>query len=284
MPLFRKRESHLVLHDGEVVEEVYGKDYAPDHYVEWGSITKLVTAHAVARLVREGLVEYDRPAADYIGVLPASVTVRGLVTHTSGVPRVHPGMSAGVFRDPYEGTGEEVVRAALRDLTETSLVAPGEVTYSNLGYAALGLVTEAVSGTSWFEVVSRTVTGPAGLDVVLDPPVDRRAQINGFDRRPHRPWALADSAYAAAGALWSTLSDLAAYGHQVASSGEITVPERAWQRVGDRFWHNGQTRDAGSCLVVEPDRGLVVAAHTLARLPGAADRLAVRLADQAVAA
>lgn len=280
MSLFRRRESSCVLRGGRIVQEFYGKDYAPDLFVEWGSITKLVTAEVVSRLVDRGLLAYDQPAREVLGPLPPSVTVGGLVTHTSGLPRVHAGMKAGILQDPYSDTGPSVVRAAVAKLAEGDLLAPGSMTYSNLGYAVLGLIIEEVTGRPWFEVVREQIADPQGLCLVLVPPADKWAHIRGFDRQPHRPWDLENSAYAPAGALWSTLRDLARYGAYSLATDAVQLPQRAWQADRDRYWHNGQTRDAGSCLIVEPGRQLVVAAHTLARLPGAADRLAARIADR----
>lgn len=285
MKIFQRREAYLVQHGEEVVAEHYGRQYEPSSYLEWGSITKPVTAHAIAVLVERGELDYDRPVREVIDALPASVTVRALTRHTSGVPRVHAGMPAGVLADPYRDTGREVVLGHLREVGEHDLVAPGTVTYSNLGFAALGLVIEKVTGTPWFDAVRDLVFEPWGLDeVAIDPPIERRAQINGFDRKPHRPWDLAGSAYNAAGALWSPLRVLARYGRLVMSSGGLAVPERAWQHDHGRYWHNGQTRDAGACLVMDPAADVVVATATLARLPGAADKLARRLVEQAVAA
>lgn len=276
MSLFAKRESWCTIIDGQVTDLAYGKDYAEGCYVEWGSITKTATALAVAALVGGGRLSYDDPANRYVaGRLPDSVSVGGLVTHTSGLPRVHAGMSAGISGDPYAGTDAAFLDQYLQSFTSHMLEQPGVQAYSNLGYAVLGRVVEVVNQTSWVDAVQQLALAPLGVHhVVVDPPGDRVAAVLGFNRRPRTPWAVAGSAYAPAGALWSTVPTLAQFGWAVLEQGGHDSPHSGWQRDRNAFWHNGQTRDAGACLVLVPNRRLVVATHTLARLPGAADALA----------
>src|SRR5436190_19503929 len=65
------------------------------------SMSKTITAAAVMRLVQERKVGLDVPASDYTGELPykGRITVRHLLTHTSGIPNpiplrwVHPAAS-----------------------------------------------------------------------------------------------------------------------------------------------------------------------------------------------
>lgn len=279
--MLKRRRAHIVRRDGHTVSEDYGKCYAPDKFVEWGSITKLVTAQAVCALADSGRLDLSAPVREELGFLPQSVTIRGLLTHTSGLPRVHSGMPVGVFSDPYAGVTPALLRHQLELVQEGDLLAPGEMTYSNLGYAVLGMLLQHVTGRPWFEAVTDLVLTPWGLtDVVSLPAIDQRVHIRGFDRKPHQPWALATSPYAAAGALWSPLSALAEYGQRSLVEGAFHRPERGWQAGESSWWHNGQTRDSGSCLVVIPDERLVVATHALAAFPGAADRLAAKLSTR----
>lgn len=286
MKLFKKRQAYVVLRGGEVVSRDLGKDYDESKLVEWGSVTKTVTAAAAGELVAQGRLGYDTPAVDIVGgSLPASITVGAIAAHTSGLPRVHPGMKDGISHDPYEGTDAAFLTAFLESFDPTLLEAPGEVSYSNLGYAVLGRIIETVTGESWLDSVRSLILHPWGLgEVTVDPPQELWTAIRGFDRQPHIPWSLGASAYAPAGALWSSLDDLARYGYETLQHGGYEDPRRGWQTTAGRWWHNGQTRDSGSCLVLDPSENLVVATHALARLPGAADRLADRLLRDLAAA
>ncbi|KGN37581.1 serine hydrolase domain-containing protein [Knoellia subterranea] len=279
MKLFKKRQAHVLLRGGEVVSRDLGKDYDEGKFVEWGSITKTVTAAAAAVLVDEGRLSYDTPAGELVGGrLPESITVDTLARHTSGLPRVHPGMKGGINHDPYEGTDGDFLTDLLASFDESLLESPGTVSYSNLGYAVLGRIVETVTGEPWLPSVRSLVLEPWGLaEVTTRPPSDRWAAIKGFDGKPHTPWSLDRSAYAPAGALWSTLDVLAEYGQTTVERGGYDDPRRGWQETEGRWWHNGQTRDSGSCLVLDPNADVVVATHALARLPGSADRLADKL-------
>ncbi|WP_162872900.1 serine hydrolase domain-containing protein [Austwickia chelonae] len=280
MNFCKKRRAYVMVKSGELVKSSYGKNYRADFFVEWGSVTKLVTAHLIARLVEEGFLDWGTPACELVEVLPSRVTVHSLVTHSSGLPRVHPGMSSGVFSDPYKGADEAFIMQALRQIDEDSLDSVGSVEYSNLGYAVLALLVERATGRSWFDAARGFVLEPAGLgDVSTLPPTEMRAHINGFDGRPHQPWDLGSSPYVAAGGLWSDLQTMANYGAAAMEKGLFMAAESGWQRRRDVYWHNGQTRDSGAFLALIPECDVVVASHTLAGLPGAADRLGWELVE-----
>lgn len=279
MSIFRKREAYVVVRDDTVLAREFGKNYDERKFVEWGSVTKTVTAAAVDVLVRDGRLDYDTPARELVGGrLPESVTVAALARHTSGLPRVHRGMKGGINHDPYAGTDAAFLTTLLAEFDSSLVEDPGEVAYSNLGYAVLGRVVEVVADQPWLPAVQTLVLGPWGLDGVgARPAPELWTAIKGFDRKPHTPWSLDRSAYAPAGGLWSTLDDFARYGQETLRRGGYDSGLRGWQETAGRWWHNGQTRDSGSCLVLAPGANLVVATHALARLPGAADRLADRL-------
>ncbi len=132
-----------------------------------GSITKPITALAVLRLRDEGLLELDAPAATYVpeiaGVgLPRAdlrgPTIRELLTHTSGLPRL------GDFTystPPHEPSAREI----LESLADYALWhEPGTHMYSNLGYHLLGIVVEHVGREPLREQVSRRILAPIGIE------------------------------------------------------------------------------------------------------------------------
>jgi len=73
--------------------------------LEWGSITKTVTAHIAEQLDHAGTLDLSAPMSVYLPEmkLPREVDVRSLVTHPSGLPRLPHGIitSAAEACDPY---------------------------------------------------------------------------------------------------------------------------------------------------------------------------------------
>jgi len=129
-----------------------------------GSITKSFTALAILQLVEEGTVDLDARVSQYLTdfVGPASeVTVRQLLTHTSGItnytalPEAQPKLSW------VQTTREDIVGLFRGKPLEFN---PGtHYSYSNSGYYLLGLIVEAVSGQDYFDYLKTNVFEPLGL-------------------------------------------------------------------------------------------------------------------------
>lgn len=126
------------------------------------SNAKPLTATAVMQLVERGRISLDAPIQRYVPGYPHKgqpVTVRQLLTHTSGV-RHH--------RDDaeYHTTREcAALKEALEMFAADSLLhAPGaKVTYSTYGYVLLGLAVEGASGKSYADYLRNHVLRPAGM-------------------------------------------------------------------------------------------------------------------------
>ncbi|MFF8772031.1 serine hydrolase domain-containing protein [Kitasatospora sp. NPDC015120] len=198
----------------------------PDTLFEIGSVTKVFTSLALARLTLAGTVALDEPLADLLAdALPPAVTVpargpepitlRHLATHTSGLPRLPAGMLLSSLLtpnkpDPYAHCTPEWLLASLaRTKVRT---APGRsFRYSNLGAGLLGLALAHRAGLDYGELVRREVCEPLGLtDTVLAPDAGQTARLapgHTAGGRPVPGWNLAG--LAGAGALKSTAADLA---------------------------------------------------------------------------
>lgn len=123
------------------------------------SLTKVVaTTPALMLLVERGKVDLDAPVARYVpefnGAGTAAITVRHLLTHTSGLRGTLP------LREAPDNT------AALRMvLTTTPVAAPGtRMVYSDLNAILLGEIVRRVSGSPLDEFVTRELIMPLGLE------------------------------------------------------------------------------------------------------------------------
>ena len=89
----------------------------------------------------------------------SDITLKQLLSHTSGLPREGPLGSGRSYRDDI--TEDEMWRTARR-LRPESL--PGEkFIYSNLGFNLLGMVIESVSGKSYADFMQSRIFGPLGM-------------------------------------------------------------------------------------------------------------------------
>ncbi|MER6395975.1 serine hydrolase domain-containing protein [Kitasatospora sp. NPDC001603] len=198
----------------------------PRTVFEIGSVTKVFTSLALARMALDGSTALDEPLADVLaGALPAGVSVparrgrpialRHLATHTSGLPRLPAGMLLPALLrpnkpDPYRGCTSDMLLTGLARTRPRA--APGRgFRYSNLGAGLLGLALAHRAGTGYEELVTREVCEPLGLtDTVIrvnGERAGRLAQGHTPGRRPVPGWQLAD--LAGAGGLRSTAADLA---------------------------------------------------------------------------
>jgi len=131
-----------------------------------GSMNKMFTATAVARLVEAGKLSFDDPISKYIDEtwLPKAVTdkitVRHLITHTSGL--------GSYFNDVYDKSSRALFRKLddykplIKD--DKPAFTPGEkFQYSNTGLFLLGVVIEKVTAEDYFEHIRKAIYAPAGM-------------------------------------------------------------------------------------------------------------------------
>ncbi len=125
-----------------------------------GSMSKSITAVAVMQLVERGKVVLDAPVRTYLpGFRVASadsgatITVRQLLLHTSGLPHAVARGSRRTLADHVE---------ALR--TVAPLREPGSAhAYASPNYLVLGRIVEAVSGQPFGQYVEQNIFGPLGM-------------------------------------------------------------------------------------------------------------------------
>ena len=124
------------------------------------SVGKQFTAALVVLLAREGRLGLDEPIRRYLPEAPPAwqpITVRHLLTHTSGIPDYTEG--AVDYRRDY--TEDELLAAAVRQPLEFR---PGETwRYSNTGYALLGFIVRRATGRFYGDLLRERIFGPLGM-------------------------------------------------------------------------------------------------------------------------
>ena len=182
-----------------------------------GSITKSITALAIMQLVEQGTLELDAPVARYLPVFEdrpaASVTLRQLLSHTSGYSTVQGNQWQGDF-----SRAEDALTRRVADLAgQSPEAAIGQAwQYSNANYMILGRVIERMSGLGYAAYVETRIFAPAGMEhSFVDPDPRNQAIATGhypwfLTKQPNQP-SLPNPGGAPAGGVHSSASDIARY-------------------------------------------------------------------------
>jgi CubicO group peptidase (beta-lactamase class C family) len=132
------------------------------------SLSKPVTALAVMQLVEAGKVELDAPVQRYLPYFrladeqaSAAITVRHLLTHTSGISA-----ATGNGGFPSQASLDWTPEQRVRELSDNALTHPVGTTfeYSNVNYAILALIVETVSGQSFESYVQEQIFNPLEMN------------------------------------------------------------------------------------------------------------------------
>jgi CubicO group peptidase (beta-lactamase class C family) len=125
-----------------------------------GSLGKMFTAAAVMLLVEDGKLALTDPITKFFPDAPVTwkaITVRHLLTHTSGIPDYT--TSSFDYRKDY--TEDQLAKLAFEQTLEFP---PGSRwNYSNTGYALLGFIVHRVSGQFYGEVLAERIFKPLGM-------------------------------------------------------------------------------------------------------------------------
>ena len=159
----------VVVEDGRTVlsrgyglaDVASGRKATPDETAfRMTSVTKLLTAMAVMKLVDQGVLDLDADVNGYLDFrlrqdFAAPVTLRHLLTHTAGFEERS--------KDFYMPVG-----TALSDYVRTHeprrIFPPGRsVSYSNYGYALAGRIVELAGGRPYERYIAEELFEPLGL-------------------------------------------------------------------------------------------------------------------------
>ena len=129
------------------------------------SNSKAFTATALAILVDEGKIEWDKPVVTYLPQFALSdpfvtrnITVRDLLVHRSGL-----GLGAGdLLWWPTSTYTRKQIMHRLRDIP-LSTSFRSAYAYDNVLYLVAGEVIEAVSGLSWEDFIATRILTPLGM-------------------------------------------------------------------------------------------------------------------------
>jgi CubicO group peptidase (beta-lactamase class C family) len=244
---------------------------------EIGSVSKSFTGIAAALLSDK---ELDEPISKYIKKLRkfqsvGNITARQLATHTSGLVDALSDSSGNVLQDYDENQ-------LITFLEGTKLSSPGQKSYSDVGFATLGLLLSKINKKKFPDVIRDEVLKPLGMSNTSFMTSGEKPNrlLQGYDVRLepagfHRLSSLAS----ASGGLYSDLHDMCLFlnanihpdgselGNAIKRSHDLGF---GWDSVprATPIWKNGGMPDGfSSYLVFDPtpgkEYGAIVLANTL---------------------
>jgi len=243
--------SLAIIKDGKIVKmqgyglaDVKGKVPAtPETVYDIASIGKSLVATGMMLLAEEGLLSIDDPITKHLDGLPQSwggITIRHLLTHTSGVVRDSPGYDQ--YRDRDDS---EVIRTAY---SLPLRFAPGEKwEYSNAGYSPLAMIMTKVTRRPWAEYLAEKIFRPAGMTSTYplntSVPLPNRARGYADNDTPLKE-ATQRRALMPAGGFFSTVVDLAKWDAWLDNGTFLrdTIRRQMWTSV---TLNNGTTHPYG---------------------------------------
>jgi D-alanyl-D-alanine carboxypeptidase len=207
-----------VVKDGQVVKaEGYGFSNL-EHQVpatrktvyQSGSVGKQFSAMAAMLLKEEGKLKLDDPVSMFLPGTPDSwkpITVRHLLTHTSGIPEYTRLMD---LTKNY--TEEELLTKACSLPLEFK---PGEKwSYSNTGYAVLGFLMSKAAGKFYGDYMKEKIFKPLGMETAriineADIIPNRAAGYQySFMKLKNQSWVAPTLNTTADGSLYLTIDDM----------------------------------------------------------------------------
>ena len=133
------------------------------------SFTKQFTAMAVMLLVHDGKLRYDEPLTEIFPDFPQyarAITLRHLLTHTSGLPDYEDAMDAHEWTQEHQIQDEDVL-ALLQRQKAPQFAAGKSWAYSNSAYVLLGLAVAKVSGEPFGQFLEDRIFKPLHMTRTL---------------------------------------------------------------------------------------------------------------------
>jgi len=151
-----------------LADKATGREVSADDPVRIASISKLVTALGVMRLVEAGKLDLDADASDLLGwrlrnpaFLRVPITLRLLLSHRSSLTD-----DAGYWQTPLGGELRDILKNPRAWDTKHP---PGSYfRYTNLNFPLVAQIMERATGERFDQLMQRLVLQPLGLDACFN--------------------------------------------------------------------------------------------------------------------
>jgi uncharacterized protein YbbC (DUF1343 family)/CubicO group peptidase (beta-lactamase class C family) len=221
-------EKTMTLVEGQRALSPAKEAMTEDTVFDAASLTKVVaTLPSVLILMEQGKIELEAEVRRYIPEFRGGITVRHLLTHTSG-------LRPGIPKEP-EWTGYDM---GIRRAVELEPEGPPDrlFRYSDINFILLGEIVRRVSGTALNEFAAKNVFGPLKMDSTrFLPPDDWKPRIAPTEKDQdgvmlrgvvHDPTSRKMGGVTGHAGLFTTAGDLAKYARMILNNGAgVLKPE-----------------------------------------------------------
>ncbi|MGD9489017.1 MAG: serine hydrolase [Calditrichaceae bacterium] len=233
-----------------------------------GSLSKQFTAASLVLLEEQGKISLEDDIRKYIPEFPdygASITIRHLLNHTSGIT-------------DYDWLTVLTGSAAEGTLTENSIFdlitrqrqlnfTPGdEYYYSNSGYFLAGLIVKRVSGMTLPQFVSKNIFKPLGMNhsfIFDNPDLNQKNLATGYIAKNKHEYTEEHSFagnIVGDGGVCTTIDDMILWDSNF-SANKIGGSDFTKKMYRQGLLNNGETIDYALGLLIKKYRGLDIAEH-----------------------
>lgn len=150
-----------------------------DDIFELASVSKQFTAMIIMMLKEKGQLNYDDPVNKFVQVPYPNITIRHLLTHTSGLPDYQDIMDK--HWDKTKVAGNPDIIEYINHYAPPALFKPGaQYMYSNTGYVLLASVAEKASGEDFITLCRNWIFKPLKMNDTDIRTLEAKAKTKNF--------------------------------------------------------------------------------------------------------
>jgi CubicO group peptidase (beta-lactamase class C family) len=146
---------------------------------ELASVSKQFTAMIIMILKEKGKLNYDDAVEKYLDIPYKDISIRHLLTHTSGLPDYQDIMDK--HWDKTKVAGNKEILEYLNQYAPPKLFEPGaKYEYSNTGYVLLASIAEKASGKDFIRMCNKWIFKPLKMRSTNIRTLKQKAATNNF--------------------------------------------------------------------------------------------------------
>ena len=146
---------------------------------ELASVSKQFTAMVIMMLKEKGKLNYDDPLSRYVPVPYTDITIRHLLSHTSGLPDYQEIMDNHWDKTKVAGN-PDIIEYLNRYAPPTLFKAGEKYDYSNTGYILLASIAEKASGEDFITLCRNWIFKPLKMKNTDIRTLEAKAKVKNF--------------------------------------------------------------------------------------------------------